>query len=71
MCIWFLIGILTLPTHLAQFIPFLKRKSPPPFGLYAASLMANIGIALLIGLIEADPLYRFIEFILYLIYKIK
>lgn len=65
--IWFLIGILTLPTHLAQFIPFLKRKSPPPFGLYAASLMANIGIALLIGLIEADPLYRFIEFILYLI----
>lgn len=69
--IWFLIGILTLPTHFAQFIPYLKRKSPPPYTLYISSLITNIGIALLVGLIEADMFKRTLEFVLYLVLGIN
>ncbi|KAK8867184.1 hypothetical protein M9Y10_010160 [Tritrichomonas musculus] len=64
--IWFLIGIISLPTHFAQLIPFLKRKSPPPFGIYFASLMVNLGIAFLIGLVETDIKNQGIDFIIYL-----
>ena len=51
--IWFYISILTLPTNLAQIIPFLKRKFPAPFALYVSSLITNIGIACLIAIKDA------------------
>lgn len=65
--IWFLMGIFTFPTHLAQIIPYLKRKSPPPFPLYIVSLMTNLGIAFFVGLIEAPILQRTGEFLSYLL----
>lgn len=58
-------GLLTLPTHLAQFIPFLKGKFPPPFALYIFSLMTNFGLSFLIGLVEAD-IDNFTQFSLYI-----
>lgn len=59
-------GLFTFPTHLAQIIPYLKRKSPPPFPIYICSLMVNLAITFLVGLIEAPILTRTAEFVSYL-----
>lgn len=65
--IWFFIGIFTLPTHLAQIIPYLKRKTPPPLPLYLSSLLTNIGIALLVCVIEVSILEEMTVFLWYLL----
>lgn len=50
--VFFFLGILTLPTNLAQIIPLLKRKNPPPAALYFSSILVNMGIAFLISAID-------------------